>query len=733
MRMALAVLCCTLAAAPALGQTTASGSTALDIQLFHPAPGGNDFVTVQSADPNSHLGLSAGLSLNYSKDPLSLQLLRSDGTKDSIGGVVKTRIDANLLLALGLYNIGEIGLAMPLVSQGGYEGDKINTGAGITLGAAPKSFTQGDLRLVPKVRFVRLAGGVFSGAVVANVVLPTSSKAAYAGESGVVVAPGLAFSSRLGPARLALDLGYVIRKETQLESLVVGNQITAGLGLALALGSNPERPFELVGEVYGRTPAKHAFGLGLSGDAAKLAKSDTAFEGTLGLRWGFMPNLAFTLGGGGGLLPGYGASAPRVYLAVGFYTGEPAVSDRDHDGIPDELDKCPDQPEDFDGFQDDDGCPDPDNDNDGVLDEDDECPNEAGPASNNGCPLKDRDGDGLLNEVDKCPDVPGPIENQGCPDVDTDGDGIVDRLDQCPNEPEDKDGFQDEDGCPDPDNDGDGLPDLNDLCPNQAEDFEGIDDEDGCPEDSDGDGIPNALDKCPFQAEDYEGIEDDDGCPEGKTFKPLVEVTKEKIEIKDKIFFKAGNAEILAKSYPLLDQVGAVLKGYKHILKIRIEGHTDAAGPRAANMRLSRERAEAVLKYLVGKGVEATRLESEGFGPDKPIASNKTAKGKEMNRRVEFTILEQKPVGVDVTDGQKPPEPVIEMPGMESPTTTAPGPAKAPPPPSSDTPLFEIGNEPPAATPAPAAEEPKAKKAKGKKGKAPKKEKKDQPSVDFNF
>jgi hypothetical protein len=212
-------------------------------------------------------------------------------------------------------------------------------------------------------------------------------------------------------------------------------------------------------------------------------------------------------------------------------------------------------------------------------------------------------------------------------------------------------------------------------------------------------------------------------------------VTKEKIEIKDKIFFKAGNAEILAKSFPLLDQVGAVLKGYKHILKVRIEGHTDAAGPRAANMRLSRERAEAVLKYLVGKGVEATRLEAEGMGPDKPIASNKTAKGKEMNRRVEFTILEQKPVGVDVTDGQKPPEPVIEMPGMGAePTTTAPGPAKAPPPPaSSDSPLFEVGAEPPAATPAPppAAEDAKHKKAKGKKAKPAKK--KDEPAVDFNF
>ncbi len=105
-------------------------------------------------------------------------------------------------------------------------------------------------------------------------------------------------------------------------------------------------------------------------------------------------------------------------------------------------------------------------------------------------------------------------------------------------------------------------------------------------------------------------------------------MTKEKIEIKEKIFFKTNSAGILAKSYPLLDQVAAVLKGYKNITKVRIEGHTDAAGNRKQNVKLSRDRADSVLKYLVDKGVEAKRLEAEGFGPDKPIASNKTAKGR---------------------------------------------------------------------------------------------------------
>jgi outer membrane protein OmpA-like peptidoglycan-associated protein len=119
------------------------------------------------------------------------------------------------------------------------------------------------------------------------------------------------------------------------------------------------------------------------------------------------------------------------------------IGDKDGDGILDNVDQCPNDPEDFDGYQDADGCPDPDNDADGIPDKDDKCPNDP----------EDKDG---FQDAD------------GCPDPDNDGDGIGDHIDQCPDQPEDKDGFQDEDGCPDPDNDGDGIPDTQDKCPNEA-------------------------------------------------------------------------------------------------------------------------------------------------------------------------------------------------------------------------------------------------------------------------
>ena len=117
----------------------------------------------------------------------------------------------------------------------------------------------------------------------------------------------------------------------------------------------------------------------------------------------------------------------------------PKPLDTDGDGIPDKIDKCPTEPEDKDGFQDEDGCPDPDNDNDGILDKDDKCPNEPedkdGFEDEDGCPDPDNDKDGILDVDDKCPNEPGPKENGGCPDNDRDGDGVVDRLDKCPDVP----------------------------------------------------------------------------------------------------------------------------------------------------------------------------------------------------------------------------------------------------------------------------------------------------------
>ncbi len=250
----------------------------------------------------------------------------------------------------------------------------------------------------------------------------------------------------------------------------------------------------------------------------------------------------------------------------------------------------------------------------------------------------DSDGDGIPDDQDKCPAEPedrdGFQDSDGCPELDNDSDGILDTNDKCPTEPEDADGFEDSDGCPDPDNDQDGVLDAADKCPADKEDRDGFEDGDGCPDpDNDKDGVLDAADKCPNEA----GPRDNDGCPQKFA---LIKITQGKIEIKQTIFFQTAKAVIMGKSYPLLDEVALALKG-RPTMNVRIEGHTDSRGNRALNTRLSAARADSVRAYLVGKGIGADRLESRGFGPDQPIETNKTATGREKNRRVEFVITQQ--------------------------------------------------------------------------------------------
>jgi OOP family OmpA-OmpF porin len=267
----------------------------------------------------------------------------------------------------------------------------------------------------------------------------------------------------------------------------------------------------------------------------------------------------------------------------------------------------------------------------------------------------DRDGDGVPDVEDRCPTVPGPRENQGCP-KDSDGDGIPDDIDRCPLDPEDKDGFQDEDGCPDPDNDGDGIVDKLDACPNEPGPIENK----GCPVvDRDGDGVPDREDRCPDQAGPKEngGCPDTDrdgdkvvdrldrcpdefgappdGCPRKYT---LVVVRREKIEIKQQVHFATKKYRVLRDSFPLLNEVVQVLRDYPK-MRVSIEGHTDTVGGESFNKGLSQRRAEAVLDYLVTRGISPERLEAVGFGPTRPIASNKTAGGRARNRRTDFRVV----------------------------------------------------------------------------------------------
>ncbi|NML64168.1 OmpA family protein [Hymenobacter sp. RP-2-7] len=309
--------------------------------------------------------------------------------------------------------------------------------------------------------------------------------------------------------------------------------------------------------------------------------------------------------------------------------------DTDMDGVPDRKDKCPDTPQ-------------------GVK------------VDENGCPL-DTDGDGIPDYQDKCPDVKGIAALQGCPDAD--GDGVTDADDKCPNTPA---GVRvDATGCP-LDADGDGVPDYLDKCPNTPAGVKV--DANGCPLDRDGDGVPDNEDRCP----DRPGPASNKGCPEIKAEqkKILNEATKY-------INFDFNKATLKPSSYTRLDQMVAILNEYPDY-SLSIAGHTDSKGADDYNLRLSYERAASARKYMLDHGIPAERIEARGYGETKPIASNATAAGQALNRRVDFDpYLTGEANAAEVKYGPAPSIAEIraagqKLPGKKTTGTGAPRSRKAP-------------------------------------------------------
>ncbi|WP_420810052.1 adventurous gliding motility protein AgmC [Corallococcus macrosporus] len=568
---ALFALTFALVARPAVAQVpTLSASQSIDVQQYKPGPSSKDILGVQSAQVHSHLGWNVGVSVNYGDKPLNFLDPRTDRY---ITALVRSQVGIDLMGSVGLFDRFELGVLLPVTIQRSQAAPMVDPSFNQGVGSGGI----GDLRLVPKARL--LEEGAFGLALTVPVVLPTGGGSDFLGSSGVGVQPRLVaeYGERF---RLAANVGVDFRKQQQLRNLNVGNAVSYGVGAELPFTVR-EVPLALAATVVG---------------AVNLEQQDTEerpLELLAALKYRALGGFSAHVGGGPGLTRGYGT--PGFRLLAGFsYSPEPsreqkpaAPVDTDGDGLVDIDDACPTEPEDKDGFQDTDGCPDPDNDADGIPDTADACLNE--PETVNG-----------FEDTDGCPDVAPPP-----PPVDTDGDGLMDPEDRCPDAPEDKDGFQDEDGCPDPDNDRDGIPDAEDTCPNEPETIN--------------------------------GVKDEDGCPDKGTVKVLVD--GERIVILEKVYFATGKDVILARSFPLLKQVAAVLRANPQVELVRIEGHTDSQGNDAKNLDLSQRRANNVRDFLVKAGIAEGRMEAVGYGETKPVDTNKTAKGRENNRRVGFSIL----------------------------------------------------------------------------------------------
>ena len=584
----------------------------MDMHLFRAPVDSKGFLSVNGADILGANDISLGLVLDYGHNMMPLN------PNHSADVLLEHAFQGTFQFNYGIAHLLVIGISAPVILNGGTSVRDIGPTGATYDDDDLDGQALGHVALHAKFRILRPDGESPIGlAILGQAGIATGGARDYATEPGFWYWPQAIIEKRFGSTgafRLGLNAGF--RGHTgenpeyglgadgnpQLEhgELKYGNLLTAGFGI----GFRVLQPLELNAETY--LPY-------LLADAASDQKLSAEAIG--GFKLFIERNSFLMIGGGLGYTPGFQSPDQRAVLGFIF---EPSIGDRDGDGIKDDEDDCPDDPEDFDGFQDTRtdsppgkyGCPDPDNDEDGILDKDDRCPNNP----------EDRDGD---HDEDGCPEGS---------DGDRDGDGILDSRDKCPDVPEDRDGFEDKDGCPDPDNDKDGIPDVSDKCPNNPEDKDGVEDEDGCPE-------PDDKGKVIIQGSD--------------------------ILILEKIQFKTASAEILPESNGILDAVATTLNAHPEFKLIEVQGHADERAADDYNLRLTKDRANAVVKALGARKVEAGRLRAMGYGEYCPLdpASNDAAW--EKNRRVEFKVVrtDKGPTDVELgcekarEKGVKPPPP----------------------------------------------------------------------------
>jgi OmpA-OmpF porin, OOP family len=669
----------TLVSASAQAQTTPAPSQGeFSIQRFEPAAGSKNYLTVEGDRMEGNWGWTGGLFFNYSRNPFVVQSCASqtdctdkNAIQQNDVGVVRDMFTWDLVASLSPKPWLQLGLRAPFSYV---SGDGIDLATGTPAAGGLKMFGVGDPDIEGKFRLFGGPKSPFVGGGAVDVSFPVgnaTAQGAYIGNSSpITVGVRGIFDGSVGPLSFAANLRGLFREDATIGTTTIGPEFR----YSAALGYRISPIFRVIGEGYGGTRFS-------SSNGTNSLEADGAFE--------ISPldsGITFKVGGGAGIIQGVGVPAGRVLAGIVFAHED---ADTDGDGIIDRLDKCPTIPEDKDGFEDFDGCPDPDNDADGIPDERDRCPNQPetinGYQDEDGCPdtVPDRDHDGIPDSLDKCPDDGGPdvirtpsSKYYGCPD--RDHDGVPDYLDKCPDVPAPTDDLWDGSGCPHVrDTDGDGIPDDVDACP----DVPGIATDDpktnGCPiADRDHDGIPDDKDKCPDQPENYNGFEDADGCPDKGP--SLVQVTDNEIRILQKVEFANGSDKIQgAASFKVLDAVVGVMKGHADIFLIEVAGHTDNVGPADQNRTLSQKRADAVVAYLKGKGISATRVQARGYGPDKPIADNKSGLGRQKNRRVEFTILQSAKKGGPGTP--QPGSPVAPTPAPAAPAAAPAAPAKGKP------------------------------------------------------
>ncbi|MGV3625623.1 MAG: Ig-like domain-containing protein, partial [Archangium sp.] len=556
-------------------------------------PGAADGLLQEGGKLMDPMSLRVSLLGHYQHNPL---VVHEDGRP--VASLVGSRWTAHLGAAFGITDWLEAGLQIPLVLS--QTGNAEGTGYTPITNAVALGTPWLQLRAAP---LRERSGAPLDLSFGVAVGFPFGSAASLTRENTVTAVPTIGIGKTLGSMfRIGGNVAVNIRPASGLNdasATQVGSYMTTGLVLSTT-GK------VLRGELSGRVDIP-------------FTQSPVAGELYAGIRWAPHHLIELSLIGGPGFGTQPGTPAFRVLGGIAF---TPSFGGDEKKLPVPTVNECVEGQ-----AHDPKKCPELDLDGDGVKNAADSCVDKPGLAQRNGCPDVDGDGDGVLDLSDKCPKVAGLRDLDGCPEPDADKDGIADARDACPNAA----GPASSNGCPD--TDGDGFDDANDACVNDA----GVAALRGCPDrDTDGDGVVDRLDNCVNE----KGVASNQGCPAKQ--KQLVVITAEKLMILDKVYFATGKASVLPKSDVLLKQVARVLNEHPDVKLVIVEGHTDNVGKADKNMALSQARADAVRTKLIGFGVAAERLESKGYGDTRPLEDNKTPKGREANRRVEFVLGGQK-------------------------------------------------------------------------------------------
>ncbi len=549
--------------------SSAAMAQGFDAQSYHPSPNaGNSHWAQPSAITPDHLEWGAGLSLNYASNVL----VQRDGNGDAVHTPIASLLTMNLMGSFGITGDLDIALDVPLHMV--MSGDAAPAGTDFL--EVEGGFGIGDIRLLPRYRFYSSGfDGARGGIHLAGefgVVLPTGDSDNFQG-GGFQLAPRLlATLANNGSSSLTLSFGYLMRESSYFgqADLEVDDALTWGIGFTAGVSDS----FSFVGDVHGEI-----------GYASITEGTEPhPIEGIIGGQI-HLDGIDIGIGLGRGLSHGFGVPGFRGILSFNY--GKATDLDRDGDEILNSDDACPDEAEDYDRFEDEDGCPEPDNDGDGVLDRPDRCDDEP-------------------------EDIDGFEDEDGCPDPDNDGDLILDADDMCPDEAEDIDLFNDEDGCPEPDNDEDGVLDGDDACVNSPEDIDEFEDADGCPElDNDGDDILDADDACPMEAEVLNGIDDTDGCPEPSRIH-LNFRTGEIQFLEETVLFDGASSNLTNGGFTAINQIAAAMAAYPDMsLRIVVRSRDRSGEPN--RLAISTRRTTAIFNAVVGDGAEAARVEASPY------------------------------------------------------------------------------------------------------------------------